>query len=244
MKDLFSKQSSEYARFRPHYPAPLFDYLASVAPAKKLAWDCGTGNGQAAVALARHFDEVVATDPSSKQLSFAEAHSRVCYQAGGAEKSPCADGSCDLVTAAQAFHWFDQHTFYREARRVLKPGGVVAIWSYNLCELSPEVDAQVQVLYEDILGPYWEPERRQVEEGYSKAAFPFEELKAPAFAMQAEWNFEHLLGYLSTWSSLQTYLKKTPGENPLERQTSALREAWGAVPTRMARWRLALRVGF
>ena len=211
--------------------------------ARELAWDCGTGNGQAAVALAHHFDTVVATDPSPKQMAQAEPHPKVRYLEGAAERAPLEDGTCDLITAAQAFHWFDQEAFYREARRVLRPRGVVAIWTYALCRISPEVDAVVQVLYGNILGAYWEPERRQVEEGYSKASFPFEELKPPAFEMAASWEFEHLLGYLGTWSSLQTYIKKNGGENPLEKLMPELQAAWGAAITRTARWELALRVG-
>jgi SAM-dependent methyltransferase len=242
-KDLFSAQSRQYAQFRPGYPEPLFDLLATVAPGRKLVWDAGTGSGQAAGALARRFATVIASDPSRKQLETASAHAGVAYALGGAERAPLADGSADLVTAAQAFHWFDQPAFYRECRRVLKPRGVVAIWCYDHCEVTSDVDAVLHELYEDILGPYWDPERRQVEEGYARAEFPFEALPVPPFEMRERRSFEYLLGYLGTWSSLQKYMKKNGGENPLEQLAPKLKAAWGSERERDLRWHLRARAG-
>lgn len=241
-KDLFSIQATDYAKFRPRYPDALFTYLASLTPAHESAWDCGTGNGQAAVELAKFYDKVIATDPSEKQLASAEKNPKVTYTQGSAEKTPFQEHSMDLVTVAQAFHWFKHEEFFAEVRRVLKPSGVVAIWSYNLCEITPEIDRVVHVLYADILGPYWEKERKLVEEGYKNCIFPVNALTPPRFEMTAEWGFEHLIGYLGTWSSLQTFIKKN-GVNPLEDLAPRLQQAWAGAKTHTVRWELSLRVG-
>jgi SAM-dependent methyltransferase len=241
-KDLFSVQSTDYAKFRPRYPEDLFLYLVSLTNENRLAWDCGTGNGQAAVELAEYFDSVIATDPSEKQLLNAEKNPKVIYKKASAEESPLEARSADLVTVAQAFHWFKHDEFFREVKRVLKPEGILGIWTYNLCQVTPAVDAVVQHFYQDILGPYWEKERKLVEEGYRKSAFPFKEVKPPQFAMEANWSIEHFIGYLGTWSALQTYIKKN-GENPLEATALELRKAWGEDESRLIRWELSLRVG-
>lgn len=170
-KDLFSVQASDYAKFRPHYPDALFEYLASVSPAKNLVWDCGTGNGQAAAKLAAYFDSVVATDPSEKQLLSAEKNPRVAYKQGTAEEAPFQDHSVDLITAAQAFHWFKHELFFKEAKRVLKPSGVVAVWAYNLPEITPQVDAIVRRHYGETLGSYWEKRERSSKKVTATAFF-------------------------------------------------------------------------
>ena len=209
-----------------------------------MAWDVGTGNGQAAIALADPFDRIVATDPSAKQISGAQRHPKVEYRVGSAEKPAFADASVDLITSAQAFHWFNQDDFFAGAHRVLKSGGVLAFWSYGLAKISPEVDAVVLKLYRDRLGGYWEPERKLVEEGYKNVRLPtgLKEITPPAFEMTAEWSLEHLLGYLGTWSAFQTYLEKNHS-NPLEAIFPELRAAWRETKMRPIRWDLALRVG-
>lgn len=241
-KDLFSKQAIDYARFRPTYPDDLFEFLSLRVAGHSLAWDCATGNGQAAAKLARCFDRVIATDPSDRQLESAVPHPRVEYRAGSAEASSLDPASVDLITVAQAFHWFRQDEFFAEAKRVLKPGGVVAFWCYGLARITPEVDAVVHKLYDGILGPYWEKERRLVDEGYRGVALPFPEIDAPPFGMSASWSLEHLIGYLGTWSALQAYLRKN-GENPLEKLYPELKKAWGGAESLPVSWELALRVG-
>jgi SAM-dependent methyltransferase len=241
-KDLFSQQASDYSKYRPHYPDALFGYLASLCPEKTQVWDCGTGNGQAAVALATHFEKVIATDPSEKQLKSADPHPKVLYRQGTAESSGLADQSMDLVTVAQAFHWFKHADFYREVRRVLKPGAPLAVWCYALCHVTPEFDQAVQELYEGVLSSYWEPERKLVEEGYRDLPFPFREIKSPDFEMSSEWSLERLIGYFSTWSALQKYKQKNASD-PLASAYESLKKAWGNNPTRIVKWPLALRVG-
>ncbi|PWU16783.1 MAG: SAM-dependent methyltransferase [Bdellovibrio sp.] len=239
-KDLFSTQSTDYAKFRPTYPEALFGFLASLSAEHRLAWDCGCGNGQASVQLAGHFDQVVATDPSEKQLAGAVAREKVKYETGTAEESSLADRTVDLITTAQAFHWFKQDRFFDEVRRVAKPSGVLAVWCYGLCRITPQVDAVVGYLYNDILDGYWEPERKLVEEGYRNVQFPFKPISPPLFEMRAEWNFEHTIGYLGTWSALQTFVKKN-GSNPLEPLASDLYKAWGGAATLPVTWDLAVR---
>lgn len=240
--EIFSNQASEYAKFRPLYPEALYQYLASVTKEHDLVWDCGTGNGQAAVKLAQHYKKVFATDPSAKQLENAEKNPRVEYVAGRAEECALKDRTTDLVTVAQAFHWFDHPKFFSEVKRVLKPGGALAVWSYNLCQVDKAIDEIAYHYYEGILGPYWEPQRKLVEEGYAKCDFPFKELTPPAFSMTADWSVEQLIGYYSTWSSLQTYMKQK-GDNPLLPIAEKLRAAWGSAKTRKVVWPLAVRVG-
>ena len=238
-KDHFSAQSAAYARHRPHYPRELFEYLAGLA-GRRLAWDCATGNGQAAVALAEHFDHVIATDASEAQINAAIAHPDVSYRVAKAEDSGLRDGSVDLVTVAQALHWFDTGRFFAEASRVLVPGGCVAAWCYQLCTISPECDAVVGRLYTDIVGPYWLPERRLLDERYAGIEFPGSAIEAPAFEMSTQWTADDMLGYLRTWSARQRY-QQQHGEDPIALIEDDLRRAWGAAP-QIARWPLTVRV--
>ncbi len=241
-KDLFSTQATDYARYRPHYPAALFRHLSKFCVSHDLAWDCGTGSGQAAVALAPYFSAVVGTDPSSKQLSEAVALEKVTYREAAAESSGLADLSVDLITVAQAFHWFKQPEFFAECTRVAKPGCVLAVWCYELCEITPAVDHVVMSLYRDTLDAYWEKERRLVEEGYRNVVFPFKELNAPVVSMSAEWQLPDLIGYLGTWSAFQKYYKEK-GYDPRTPLMPNFLSAWGdqAVP-KAVRWPLSLRV--
>ncbi len=242
-KDHFSAGASGYARYRPRYPEALFAYLASICPEQELAWDCGTGNGQAALGLAAHFARVVATDASADQLAQAPMHPRVAYRVAPATQSALADGVADLVTVAQALHWFDLDGFYAEVQRVLKPGGVLAAWTYNKLRASPAVDAVIARFYADVVGPYWPPERRYVQAAYRTLAFPFEEIDAPAFHIDHRWRLADLLGYLGTWSATQRY-RQAGGADPIDEVRDELARAWGAPEApRNVRWRLHLRVG-
>lgn len=241
-KDLFSAHSADYARYRPRYPDSLFDFLAGAAPSRELAWDCGTGNGQAAVQLGHRFQCVWATDPSASQLASAEPHPRVEYRPGSAEHCALPSASAGLVTAAQAFHWFKADAFFEEARRVLHPGGILAFWCYELARITPEIDAIVLRLYSDILGPSWESERKLVEEGYRSVELPMPALATPRFRMTASWELGHLVGYLGTWSALQIYCKRH-GRNPIEFVFADLQRAWGPEASRQVEWELSVRAG-
>jgi SAM-dependent methyltransferase len=242
-QDHFSQHSKQYVEFRPHYPAELFQFLASLPRARDCAWDCGTGNGQAAVDLAQYFREVVATDPSANQLAQARPYPRVKYLIASAEQCPLTAASVDLVTAAQALHWFDIERFYEQVRRVGRLGSIIAVWSYGLATISPQVDRVLGYLYRDLLGPYWPPQRKFTDERYTTIPFPFEEILGPTFEMLAQWNLDQLLGYLGTWSSAQKFMQ-SHATNPLDQIDADLRSAWGSAETlREVQWPLYLRVG-
>ena len=241
-KDYFSKQAAGYAKFRPRYPQKLFDYLGSIAPSRYLAWDCGTGNGQAAVGLASVFDRVIATDASVKQIANAQSHERIEYRVAPAEKSGIRSESIDLIMVAQALHWFDLDCFYAEARRVLKPDGILAASAYNLLHIEKAIDDIVNRYYHEVVGPFWPPERRLVEQ-FANLLFTFDEIGAPNFEMTAHWNLDHLLGYLRTWSSTQRFIAAR-GSDPLEQIVDDLCRAWGnSGQKRSITWPLIIRVG-
>jgi SAM-dependent methyltransferase len=242
--DHYSSIASRYASFRPSYPPAMFAWLASVAPDRRRAWDCGTGSGQAAVALADHFAHVVATDPSAGQLAHAAPRAGVHYAAMTAERSALAAGSVSLVTVAQALHWFDRTAVYAAVRRTLVAGGVLAVWSYGLLTLHDDaLDDIVRRFHGETLGPYWPPERRLVDEGYQSRELPFEHVEAPQFPMQARWTLDHLVGYLSTWSAVQRARAAT-GIDPVAGVLEPLRAGWGrAEDARRVEWPLTLHVG-
>jgi SAM-dependent methyltransferase len=240
-KDYFSGHAAEYARHRPTYPPELFAHLAELAPRREQAWDCATGSGQAALALAAHFAHVIATDASPEQLSSAAVHARVAYRLAAAERSGIETATVDCVTIAQALHWFDLEAFYAEVRRVLVPRGVIAAWSYDVASISPQVDAILARYYREIVGPYWPAERSAVENGYRTLAFPFEELATGRWEMRVHWELEQLLGYVATWSASRRYAAAR-GSDPLDLVRAELERAWGAAP-RDVTWPLLARIG-
>lgn len=242
--DHFTSVAADYANFRPTYPAALFAWLAAIAPGRALAWDCAAGSGQASRGLAAHFERVIATDASTAQIAAAVSHPRVEYRVAPAEASGLPDGAVDLVTVAQALHWFDLDRFYAEARRVLKPDGVLAVWTYGVLSVAGEaVDARARAFYRETVGPYWPPERRHVESGYRTLPFPFAELETPAFRMEASWSLPELLGYFRSWSATARYLTER-GHDPVEALAAELAPLWGASSDhRTITWPLALRVG-
>ena len=242
--DHFSDVANRYADFRPHYPAALFDYLATLAPRDSLVWDCACGNGQATHDLARYFGKVIATDASKEQIASATPNPKVEFRVAPAEQSGLPDNSVALITVAQALHWFDFERFHGEAKRVLKPGGILAAWAYGMNEVEgAAVNALVQDYYANIVGPYWPPERRLVEEGYRTIPFPFSEITPPKFRMEARWTLEQLVGYFGTWSATNRCIKAT-GQNPLGPLSEKLKPVWGNPNSpKLVVWPLSLRIG-
>jgi len=241
-KDHFSEVSAAYAAHRPSYPAALVDFLARLAPARRLAWDAGCGSGQLSVLLAGSFDRVVATDASPEQIGRATPHAKVEYRCARAEASGLPERAVDLATAAQAAHWFDLSAYYAEVRRVTRPGGIIAMVSYGVLTADADIDRVIQPFYRDVLASYWPPERRHVDEGYRSLPFPFEELEAPALEIQLDWRLEDLVGYVGTWSAVWA-LQQSEGPGPFATLRRALADAWGTAAVRTVRWPLALRVG-
>lgn len=242
--DHFSGVAGAYAEHRPSYPPRLFAWLAEAAPRRDLAWDCATGSGQAAIGLASHFARVVATDASAAQVAAARPRANVEYRVAPAEASGLEGSSFDLVTVGQALHWFDRSAFYAEARRVLRPGGLVAAWTYGGAVLDdPRADAIHRRFYSETVGPYWPPERALVESRYRTIEFPFEEIDPPSFEMEAEWPLASFLGYAGTWSSVMRF-RAERGFDPVVELARDLEPLWGdpATPRRI-RWPLALRAG-
>jgi SAM-dependent methyltransferase len=239
-KDHFSAHADAYARYRPDYPPALFAWLAEIAPSRGRAWDCATGSGQAAVALAEHFAEVIASDASETQVRSAFPHPRVSYRVAPAERSGIEDASVDAITVAQAVHWFDIPAFYREAERVLKPGGVLAVWAYAVFASTPEIDRVVDHLYREIVGPYWPPDRGMIERGYEDVHLPFDPVDPPSFAMEKDWTLDDAIGYLGTWSATRGYLAAR-GHDPVALVRDELAAAWGG-GTQRVWWPLFLKV--
>lgn len=242
MKDNFSKQASGYAKFRPHYPDKMIHYIIEQTSGRMSALDVATGNGQVAVALAPYFKEVYATDISEKQLLQAVTTTNIYYSVASAENLGFEDDSFDLITVGQAIHWFQFDAFYKEVNRLLKPGGVFAVLGYGLFSAGEEADKVLGYLYKDVLGTYWDPERKYVDENYQTIPFPFTELKTKNFENRFNWSLEQLIGYLNTWSAVQHYIKDK-GVNPLDMVKPDLEKLWEKGGKEVV-FPLLLRIGF
>ncbi len=241
--DLFSAAARAYAKFRPAYPDALIRFVASTAPGRDLAWDCATGNGQAAVALAPWFRRVVATDASATQLEHARSCPRVEYRLAPEAASGLDPESVDLVTAAQALHWLDLEAFYAEVRRVLKPRGVLAVWCYARCRVAPDIDRAIDWFYEERVGRYWPPQRVHTETGYRDLPFPFDPLPAGTWEVTAAMTREELLGYCGTWSAVAV-ARRSEQADPIPELAARLAPLWpSAIERRSVTWPLALRIG-
>lgn len=236
----FSPFAEQYARSRPAYPAELFQHLVSLVDPRRLAWDCATGNGQAAVHLAEEFDRVVATDISEAQIGQAVPHPRIEYRVAPSDRSGFDDRSVDLVTVAAAIHWFDLDRFYTEVRRVLRPGGVVAAWTYHVCYLEPPFDEIFLRFYHDTLRDYFAPEVRIVDNRYNGLTLPGDPLPIPPFSVTAEWTLEQMLAFIASWSGTQSYIQQN-GRSPLETFARELEDLWGS-GRQTVRWPLYARV--
>jgi SAM-dependent methyltransferase len=222
----FATEAVEYAHLRPTYPEELFAFLASVVSRLDVAWDCATGNGQAATHLAEYFGRVVATDESGEMIAQAPQDPRIVYRVAEAEDSGLEGGSVDLVTVASAIHWFDLERFYAEVRRVVKPGGTVAAWTYYTPEFGNDIDAIIHRLAHDILGPYWDERVHYVVHEFHDLPFPFEPLEAPAFKTDMKWDMQDLLAYFETWSSSLKY-REVNHVSPTGLIRDDLARAWG-----------------
>jgi ubiquinone/menaquinone biosynthesis C-methylase UbiE len=242
--DHFSSVANRYADFRPHYPVELFDYLATLVPQTSTVWDCACGNGQATVDLAAQFDQVIGTDASKEQIASATPNPRIEYRVAPAEQSGLPNQSIALVTVAQAVHWFNFDRFYDEVKRVLTPNGLIAVWAYGINMVEGDaVNKLAQQYYAETVDPYWPPERKLVEDGYRTIPFPFREMTPPAFHMEARWTLDELIGYFSTWSATNRYIKAN-GNNPLEPLAKELKQVWGNTEhRRQIVWPLSVRIG-
>jgi SAM-dependent methyltransferase len=240
-KDLFSEGSKNYATFRPTYPVELFEFIYSYCKSYDAAWDCATGNGQAAKELAARFKQVQATDISAKQIEKATKQNNIFYSVGQAEKTLFADNSFDLITVAQAIHWINFDLFYPEVVRVAKPNALLAVWGYSLLSIDPIIDEILADFYSRVVGQYWDKERRFIDEKYQTIPFPFEELKSPEFTFSFEWTIDELQGYLGTWSAVQKFIKANQF-NPVDKLIEIIRPNWKQ-EKRTVNFPLFLRLG-
>jgi len=242
MKDNFSDKSELYAKFRPSLPIELFDYLIEMVPARENVWDSATGNGQSAYLISNFFKNVYATDISEEQLKNAAQSPNIYYSKQAAEQTDFEDNFFDLVIVSQAIHWFDFDRFFNEVKRVLKPNGILAVAGYDLPRLSPEINAITDKLYKEILDGFWDEERQYIDNHYQNIPFPFEEIKIPDFHIRDEWQPEHLIGYLNTWSGLKHFIREK-GFNPMDELESEIRNAWGNSNLRKVTFPVFTRIG-
>lgn len=225
MKDNFSKQAVDYSKFRPQYPEEMIEYIISFVNNKSTALDLATGNGQVAHKLSAYFEKVFATDISQKQLDNAIWANNIIYSKEPAENTSFENQKFDLIVVAQAVHWFDFESFYKEIYRILKPEGIFVVLGYGLFFTNPDSDKILHHFYYDIVGPYWDAERRYLDENYETIPFPFEEIPTEKFENQFSWTFEALIGYLQTWSSVQHYILKN-NQNPIDLIYDDLKVSW------------------
>lgn len=243
MKDNFSKQSAGYARFRPTYPSTLYKFLFQHVQQFGLAWDCATGNGQVAVALAGRFQQVVATDISQNQLAHALTHPVIAYRCEPAHHSSLEENSVDLITVGQAAHWFDLEKFYAEVWRVMRPGGLLALIGYGLMQVDERTDRIIRELYTGVLGDFWDAERVLVDEAYASLPFPFEPIPFPKMEMVYEWSRDHLTGFLQTWSAVQHFHQKTERSPFSTEWLAALYGVWPEGEQKTVRFPMFGRIG-
>jgi ubiquinone/menaquinone biosynthesis C-methylase UbiE len=243
VKDNFSVQSGAYKKFRPTYPRELYDMLVSMCPERDSCWDCGTGNGQVAVALSDYFKKVYATDISENQIAYAPKKVNLEYKVERAEATHFSNNQFNLITVAQAVHWFDIPVFYKEVKRVAKNGGVLAIWGYGLLQIDPAIDRLMYQFYDDIVGPYWDFERKIIEDGYKNIPLEFKEIKEDQqFQIVTKWTLYQMEGYLTSWSSVQNYILEKK-ENPVPWIIEKLAAYWHINETKEVSFPIFMRIG-
>lgn len=224
-KDLFSGHADAYAKYRPAYPKAMFDFIFNQVNRFDLAWDCGTGNGQVASVVAERFNKVHATDISARQIANAVHRKNIIYEVSSAEKSPFADNTFDLITAGQAIHWFDQDKFYIECKRVAKPKAILACFGYKPVRCNSVIDKILDDFYFNVIYPYWETERKMVEDEYASLPFPFEMALDASFKIELIWTLHEFEGYINTWSAVQQYIH-VHQTNPVDALINQVKPLW------------------
>jgi ubiquinone/menaquinone biosynthesis C-methylase UbiE len=241
--DNFSNQAAAYALYRPVYPKALYDFLLEQVTGREAAWDCGTGNGQVAARLSSSFKKVWATDISENQLRQARVLPNVTYLQTRSEQTNLPAHTFDLITVAQAIHWFDFERFYQEVRRTAKPQALLAAWGYGLLHINPAIDPVIEAFYSEQIGQYWDSERRYIDDAYQTIPFPFEEIPSPEFTLEVYWTLAQLEGYFNTWSSVQKYIAMHH-KNPVTEVIANLQPHWqNASEKKRIRFPVFMRAG-
>jgi ubiquinone/menaquinone biosynthesis C-methylase UbiE len=242
-RDHFSTQSALYLKYRPQYPPALYNFLSSLLQERTMAWDCGTGNGQCALSLTEYIDHVLATDLSLNQIQQAQPHPAIEYKVLPSEQLQGYDSKFDLITCANAMHWFNLDAFYATVRRVLKPQGVLAAWCYGVPFVSDEIQPAIHFLHDEVLGSFWEEANHLVEQEYKTLYFPFQEIEAPAFYSERTFNRADFIRYFHTWSATQKYIQQH-GVNLVDAWEPTIHPLWpDADEEKIIRWKLILKVG-
>jgi ubiquinone/menaquinone biosynthesis C-methylase UbiE len=242
MKDNFSTASDKYAAYRPKYPSSFFEFINAEVREKRLAWDCGTGNGQVAIELAKSFDQVFATDISQSQLDNAFQANNISYSLQPAEKTNFSNHQFNLIVVAQAIHWFDFDRFYAEVNRTAKDNALICVVGYGLLEINEEIDRVVLEFYNNIIGKYWDKERKYIDEHYKTIPFPFTEIQTPAFQITQHWTLEHLIGFFNTWSAVKHFIKQHH-QNPVEKLEKDIAQVWGNESSKAIQFPFISRIG-
>jgi ubiquinone/menaquinone biosynthesis C-methylase UbiE len=242
--DRFSRQANLYKKFRPTYPKAVYDCFLPLVKNKRRCWDCGTGNGQVAIQLASYFESVFATDISQNQLSHAETRENITYKIERAEETSFPDDFFELITVAQAIHWFDFEAFNQEIRRVSVNGGIVAVWGYGLLRVQPDIDLLLDHFYWDTVGSQWNKERRHINDEYRSIPLRFKELPAPEnLSIQTTWTLHQLQGYLNSWSSVQNYLQEYPDSDPVQELIDEIGRYWPIEEEKAICFPIFMRIG-
>jgi SAM-dependent methyltransferase len=241
-RDSFGLDAAGYRQFRPRYPASMFRYLAKLSPSREAALDCATGNGQAAIELAKLFARVAAFDSSQAQIDKAAADDRIEYRVARAETLPFTGWRFDLVTVAQAAHWFDLAEFYRKLSAVLVPGAVIAIWGYSYSRVDPAVDALVEAELLTRIAPYWADGNKVIVEHYRSIDFPFEPLDWPRFVACHQWSRMDYMQYMRTWSAVRSFVADN-WLDPVAELEASLRSVWSDRTARTVEFDLVGRLG-
>lgn len=243
VKDRFSGHSKIYQKYRPTYPPELYDEILTHVESRNCSWDCGTGNGQVASVLAKHFKRVFATDISKNQLKEAPTKKNIIYGLSRAESTAFKNDSFDLITVGQALHWFDLSAFFREVRRVSKHNGILAVWGYSLLQLGDPIDTLLSEFYYEKVGPYWDNERQHIDSGYQTIKFDFVKVRhRELFEIKGNMDLETLEGYLNSWSSVQNYIRQKR-ENPVPPFIKAIQSYWKKGEIKSVRFPVFIKIG-
>ncbi len=232
-----------YLKIRPQYGTEIFEHLNKLSASNGVAWDCATGNGQAALQLSNYYDEVHATDANPQQLDYALKNPKISYYVASETNPRLSDNSVDLITVATAIHWLDRPTFYKEVERVLKPGGILAVWGYTGINIHPDIDPVLSEIIEEYLMPYYSDHIRLAFSGYKSLDFPYDTIQTPALKTQILYSFDDLLQYICTWSSTQKYIRQNQ-HSPIDLFLSKLKKSWGDLNcSKLMTWDFICHIG-